>query len=424
MAGFFKGLLRPFKDCPEFKEFREGEAYLMDRPRYAKQIITRNKDLLPSNQQKFALDYYNLNTYKKVGLFIATLNKYVFFEISLHPVANEDHKYNVKFTKKAKINGEETSHECVVDSDKIDKLIDQGLWHIPYNCYESFEDYLKGDVPGVTKIKLTDLPKDIVKINSAYDLDKLISNGLNYNAYMTFSRDESVTVTFTILYKNYGTSYTLTYNNKQCDVDRELIESMIRKGVWIRRDASQPYEEKPAQEKPAQAKPPQEKPPQEKPAQAKPAQAKPANISFSHIIPPKKDNPQWWKSVKNKYGVAGETLANLLVDYTINPQFPRSKRELKLIFIFFSKIVHSNKGGTNKDFIIMKDAYDKIKDQLEEKEITNQYEPIKKDNQPDAAGGKRHTRCNTHRNTRHGKKVSQRTQRKKHTLRKQRKQRK
>jgi len=147
-------------------------------------------------------------------------------------------------------------------------------------------------------------------------------------------------------------------------------------------------------------------------------------ISFSHIIPSKENNSQWWDSVKYKYGIAGVTLAEFLVNYTTNPQFPRSQGELRKIFISFTRYLHPNKGGNAEKFKEFMDVYEKLNDKLEDIHLNNIYQPKMKDKQPGVAGGKRYTHRNTHRNTHHGKKVSQRMHRKKHTLRKQRKQRK
>lgn len=522
MAGFFKGLLRPFKDCPEFKEFRTGKEDLAEkRPKDAIKIIAlKTSSLSPNNQQTSALEY-DTTTYKTVWLFIKDHNKYVLFKIKKKK--DNANAYNVKFTKT--VNGTKSVHECVVDSEKIIKLISQGLWHIPNNCHDLFENFRNGTIPS----KWVDLPENTQKILSLSDLKKKCTDKLPYNAYMKLSTSTKY-VTFTILSKNPN-MYTLIYNNKICVVDDEkLIESMIAEGLWIgdvnvtdayystdgltysyrdleylldnvnkytimtrgsidksqqitstapfsndtpidvfikantdiynktgkiangadefvkgsimktnkngmnvynitisgfKKDSSILFEVTDREmdflllrffytyrvlnvKQPHNAIPPQ----------AMPAQAMPAQILSKYEIPLKTDT-QWWNDVKNIYGNAGVVLADLLVDYTTNPQFPRSKRELKIISNFFSKFLHPNKGGDGEEFKKFRAAYEYLedKDKLADKVLNDIYTPKMKDKQPGTAGGKRHIRCNTHR----GKKASNRTHRKKYTQRKQRK---
>ena len=515
MAGFFKGLLRPFKDCPEFKEFRMGAADLKNnRPKDAIKIIALKTSSLPKNQQTSALDY-GTTQYKKVCLFIEAHNKYVFFEIEIQG----DNKYNVKFMKKS-VNGTKSVHECVVDSEKIIKLISQGLWHIPNNCHDLFENFRNGTIPS----KWVDLPENTQKILSLPDLKKKCTDKLPYNAYMKLSTSTEY-VTFTILFKKPN-MYTLIYNNKICVVDdEELIESMIAEGLWIGdvnvtdayyNTAGLTYSHRDLQylldnvnkytimtlgsiDKSQQitSTAPFSNDTRidvfikantdiynktgkiangadefvkgsimktnkngrdvynitisgfkkdssilfgltdrelvflfrifytyrvlndKQPHNAIPPQAMPAQILSKYEIPLQTDT-QWWKDVKNIYGNSGVVLANLLVDYTTNPQFPRSRRELKIISNFFSKFLHPNKGGDGEKFKEFRAAYEYLEDKLEFKELSDIYTPKMKDKQPGAAGGKRPI----HRNTRRGKKASQRTHRKKHTQRKHRKQRK
>jgi curved DNA-binding protein CbpA len=80
--------------------------------------------------------------------------------------------------------------------------------------------------------------------------------------------------------------------------------------------------------------------------------------------------------------IAGTELAILLTMYTKNPQFPRSKSELKNIFRFFSILLHPNKRGNTEHFKIFKNAYDILKEHdiftKNNQHIKNIYTPIKK----------------------------------------------